>query len=309
MWQVDIAINTAKMMIPFRSSLRALVRSTRGYPITLNAPLALDQGLDQISDLRALGIEVSGQTVLDIGTGWHPIVPLLYRIAGASHIYLTDTERLLDSDTVVDAANWISQRAEEIAARLGLNPETVQSRVDVKPGPLKNVLAGLSMDYLVPFDPSATPPVDLIVSRVVLEHIEPAVLARMHAAFVSALRPNGRVAHIVDNSDHREHRDKRVSRIGFLQYHEPIWRLLCLNRQDYCNRLRHSDHVRLLRDAGFELLLERGEVDARAIADASTIGLAAPWRAKPIEDLAIMTSHLVARVAAGIDPNRKVAGA
>ena len=295
MWEFDVAINTAKAALPFQATLRRMVRARRGYPITSNAPLALSQGLQQIDDLRALRVEIAGRTVLDLGSGWHPIVPLLYRIAGARAVHLTDADRLMDAATLAATSDWLSRQVPEIAGRLGLPEEAVIGRADAGTGPLDRMLARLGMTYHVPFASSKMPAVDIVVSRVVLEHIEPTVLARLHRDFALGLRPGGIVAHIVDNSDHREHRDKRLSRIDFLRYQERAWRLFCLNPQDYCNRLRHSDHVRLLSDAGFELLLANGEVDSRALADALTLNLAEPWRDRPIEDLATTTSRLVGR--------------
>ena len=295
MWELDVAINTAKAALPFRATLRRLVRAGRGYPITGNAPLALGQGLQQIDDLRALGVEIAGREVLDLGSGWHPIVPLLYRIAGASAVHLTDTDRLMDAQSLAAATNWVSKSAPEIAARLGLTEATVTARSDAGAGSFDQMLDRLGMAYHAPFDSANMPAVDAVVSRAVLEHIEPTILARLHHDFASALRPDGVVAHVVDNSDHREHRDKRLSRIDFLRYQERTWRLLCLNPQDYCNRLRHRDHVRLLSEAGFHLLLAHAEVDAQALADVSTMNLAEPWWSWPAEDLAVTTSRLIAR--------------
>lgn len=295
MWQLDVAINTAKAALPFHGALRRAVRARRGYSITGNAGLALAQGLDQIDDLRALGVTIRGAAVLDLGSGWHPIVPLLYRLAGARIVHLTDIERLMDAATLAAATSWVSEQAPAIVDRLGLSPETVGERLDAGGGPLERRLARLGMSYHVPFDTAATPPVDIVVSRVVLEHVEPTALARLHRDFAQALRPNGIAAHAIDHSDHREHRDKRLSRIDFLRYGEGGWRLLCLNRQDYCNRLRHSDHVRLLREAGFAVLLERREIDAGALREVQMVRLAEPWRGRDPSDLATVTSRLIAR--------------
>ena len=71
---------------------------------------------------------------------------------------------------------------------------------------------------------------DIVISRVVLEHIPPAQLRCLHDDFARALRQGGIVSHVVDNSDHREHRDKRLSRIEFLR----------VSRNDLATFLRQS---------------------------------------------------------------------
>ena len=51
----------------------------------------------QIELLRSAGFPVSGRRILELGSGWHPILPMVYLVAGADQVILTDVEYLLDA--------------------------------------------------------------------------------------------------------------------------------------------------------------------------------------------------------------------
>jgi SAM-dependent methyltransferase len=300
MWQVTLAINTVKALLPFQDELRALKRRLSPYTGDAeNCRLALRQGLDQVEALRRMGFPLEGAEVLDLGSGWNPVIPLLFRVAGARRVHLTDLERLLDRDTVLEAASIVVEASEEIARRIGVPPERTRAVLGAPAGDdLDALLASLGLTYTVPFD-SATqmPPVDLVTSRTVLEHIPPAVLLKLFRDFRKGLRPGGAMSHVIDHSDHREHGDKSLSRIDFLRHSEALWKLFCVNPQDYTNRLRHADYTALMREAGYEIALEEREVDARSVEDARTLKLWGRFADLPPEEVATLTSHVVARPA------------
>ena len=148
MWEIDVALNTAKAALPFSATMRRIVRARRGYPVTANALLALEQGLRQIEDLRSLGIQIDGRTILDLGSGWHPIVPLLFRIAGADTVHLSDAHHLMDANSLAAAIAWLGQQAPEISRRLGLTADLVVSRSAAGGGNLEQMLAGSTWHVL-----------------------------------------------------------------------------------------------------------------------------------------------------------------
>jgi cyclopropane fatty-acyl-phospholipid synthase-like methyltransferase len=116
----------------------------------------------------------------------------------------------------------------------------------------------MGMTYAVPFDyKQSEVRVDAIVSHTVLEHISPHVIEELVRDFRRVLNPGGMILHGIDHSDHRANVDTRLSRIDFLRYSDKIWNLLCIDPQDYTNRLRHSDYVAIFRAAGFEIVFER----------------------------------------------------
>lgn len=137
---------------------------------------------------------------------------------------------------------------------------------------------------------------DLVISRATLEHVPEDQLRVFLAQFHRILRPGGATCHLIDNSDHWQHDDKSLSRVAFLRYEETdwVWRLAQMNTQGFQNRLRHSDYRALLEEAGFRTVLAQGTPDPKCLDDLRSLPLAARFRGKPAEDLAILTSLYVA---------------
>lgn len=103
------------------------------------------------------------------------------------------------------------------------------------------------------------------------------------------------MCHLIDNSDHWQHKDRSLSRVDFLRYRDEslVWRLAQINPQAYQNRLRHSDYRAMFADAGFALLFEAGEPDQTCLSDLRTLPLAPRFASYAREDLAILSSLFV----------------
>jgi SAM-dependent methyltransferase len=247
----------------------------------------LSQGIRIIDSLVNAGARIEGGIVLELGTGWTPIIPALFWLLRPSRVICTDVECLMDAATIDHAKRLVTEHAAEVSETLFL-PASLN---------LRTTLAGLQLDYRCPFDPRTVPDhsVDVVYSRAVFEHIERTTLASLLRDFHRMLRPGGLMCHVVDNSDHFEHRDKSLSRLNFLRYGPLAWRAMCLNRQNYQNRLRHSDYEHLITSVGFDLLASSGEPDEVAMRDLNILRLAPQFEGRPKVDLAILTSQFLAR--------------
>jgi SAM-dependent methyltransferase len=296
---VSVLRSALKSQLPFQPTLRQWARRLRPYQDNPgNSHYAFDQGLQQITLLRAAGVDLRAD-ILEFGSGWLPIIPLLYTLAGARRLILTDIERLMDDRTTARARHLVEGRLAEVAAALQTPEPDLRARL-AEP---------FTPDYLVPWDAHRHPAasVDLVVSRAVFEHVPPPALRDFIAAFGRILRPGGTMCHTIDNSDHWEHLDKTRSRIEFLRHHDgPLWRLATLNPQDYQNRLRHSDYLALFDELGWSPLIADGTPDPKCLADLKTLPLAPAFAGRDPADLAILNSVLVlARSDAAPTPARQ----
>jgi len=285
MWR-QVTIDSVKALIPFKNQARRALRSVRPYAsLPDNDEYALKQGAELVAKLLAQNAEIG--TVLEIGTGWMPTVPFVFHAAGAKKLWLTDVEPLMDEVTLAAAARFVESRLPDIAAITGIALETLSENLN-KP---------LSYDYLCPlhFEEVEGNLLDLVYSRTVLEHIAPATLAEMLSEMHRVIRPGGMSAHIIDNSDHFEHADKRLTRVNFLQYSSAVWRLTHLNAQAYQNRLRHSDYVMMFEASPFELVHTDAVVDERALTALEKFPLHSDFTQYSKEDLAALTSWIIAR--------------
>ncbi len=94
---------------------------------------------------------------------------MLFKLAGARSLILTDIERLMDRTTIAHAKAVLATRISEISTMLGR--------------PLEELLAALAEPfepkYLVPWQIETHPDesADLIISRAAFEHVPPPRLA------------------------------------------------------------------------------------------------------------------------------------
>lgn len=292
----DVGIAHAKSVLPLRGPLIRLKRAITPYQSNLaNDWCALDHGVSMIRSLRQHYGSLEGATVVEIGTGWQPTIPLLLYLAG-SRVILTDVERLLDFSTVVGSIAFIASQFEWVACRLDMEPGAVTDALCRGLGRnLSSLLANLRFEYHAPADVCDLPPgsADIIYSRAVLEHIPASFLRELLVGCRALLSPNGMMMHIVDNSDHWQHTDPRLSRLNFLRYSDPVWRLINSSGQIYQNRLRHSDYIALIAAAGYEICHERADIDPGARLDALRLSLAPRFQDRDPDDLAVLTSHIL----------------
>jgi SAM-dependent methyltransferase len=299
-WQMKCFIDNCKGLIPFQYSLRKLKRRVGPYhPCLPRGAYAINEGLIQIQWLCDTLGRLEGKTVLEIGSGWELLIPMLFSLCRVERLYLTDLTALLDKVTLAGSMESFRANKQPILDALHMDSHEFDNRFNGEINSEEDFLSRHRFIYLAPCDcrslslESAT--LDVITSRSVLEHIPPPVIEGIFQESYRLLKPGGLVCHFVDNSDHWEHGDKSISRVNFLRYSDRIFRLTYLNSLNYQNRLRHSQYIDMLRGAGFEILRAEPTVDAHALKALDTLPLAAAFRRFSAEDLATTDSYLLAR--------------
>jgi SAM-dependent methyltransferase len=298
-WQIKWARNAFFGVLPFTDALRRIKRRLRPYPTDI-PEWTLEEGVRLLGMLREAGCTIRGASILEIGSGWRPIIPLLFSLAGARRVVMVDTQRLLDEGTFSGVVSNLATRAPRLATQLETDENTVRSALAAPPRKLDQLLSRFRMQYLAPCDLISTAlsdgEFDVVVSRAVLEHVPPNILQPLLHRVFSLLRPGGLTCHAVDNSDHWSHADKRLSRVNFLRYSDRVFGFLNrFNPLDYQNRLRHPEYIELLRQSGLEVIISRSDPEPKAMVDLKALPVAARFQAFPVEDLARLDSYFVAR--------------
>src|SRR5262249_38085569 len=278
-----------------------LKRRFGGYKAnSANNPGTLIGGLMQVEWLtRHLGT-LNGCAVLEIGTGWEPIIPLVYRLAGARIIYLTDSTRLVCQESLDAALAFLTASRAQICAALK-TPEAEFDRILARRRSEHSVearLKALDLLYLAPCDCRSlqldSGSLDVIYSRSVLEHIPAPIIREIFREAMRLLKPAALMCHFIDNSDHCEHHDKSISRVNFLQHNNFDWRFTCVNPFHYQNRLRHQEYLHMLADGGFKILRAERDIHQRSLTLLPELKLAPQFQSRPHDDLAAISSYLLA---------------
>jgi SAM-dependent methyltransferase len=299
-WYLKCVVDSCKALVPFQNQIRDV--KYRFIPYVgdaWNNELTIRQGLNQIADIRAVR-SLEGATVLEVGSGWQPFIPTLFSLAGAKRVYLTDLRRLLQPASFQTAMAALNLHRRLIVDSLQISEKTFDETIAGNANDsLADAFGRRKLEYLAPCDcrklslPDQS--VDIVISRAVLEHIPPQVIQDIFHESYRLLTPQGLACHYVDNSDHWQHADNSISRVNFLRFPDSVFRWTYLNGLNYQNRLRHPEYVAMLRKAGFDLLRQEGVVDSGALEALKTLPLDEQFRRFATEDLAALTSYLLAR--------------
>jgi SAM-dependent methyltransferase len=299
-WRTKCAIDNAKGILPFQAQLRRLKDRISPYQPNFRRDLeTIVQGIRQVEWVSEV-LPIPGASVLEIGSGWQPIVPLLYSLAGASQVVLTDLNVLLRSDTFAATLHSLRSQRQVISDGLNLDPKILDYALREDPGAsMEARLKEMHLVYMAPCDCRnlnlSAASLDVVTSRNCLEHIPPGVLQEIFHESYRLLKPGGVACHLVDHSDHWEHHDKSLSRVNFLKYSDSVFRWTYIfNSLNYQNRLRHPEYVQMLHKAGFRLAREERSVDEASLRDLPQMQLAGRFRGFFKEDLATIESLLLA---------------
>jgi hypothetical protein len=225
--------------------LRRAKRWIRPYPTDV-PEWTLEEGLRLIEMLREAGCPVRGAEVLEVGSGWRPIIPLRFGLAGAARVVMIDTQPLMDGAVFAGTVANLGRHAPRISSRLGLEERSVRAVLTAPSADLAELLERFRMEYHAPCNLISSPlpdgGFDVVTSRAVLEHVPPVVLRPLLGRVFRLLRAGGWTCHAVDNSDHWSHADGRLSRVNFLRHSDRYFGLFnWFNPLDYQNRLRHPE--------------------------------------------------------------------
>ena len=191
----------------------------------------------------------------EFGAGWDLAIPLSYAALGVGRQVLVDIRPSARVELVNESLTVFERLWDELEVEAGRELRRLG-------GPVASVAEleeRLGIAYLAPRDARATalPPasVDFVSSTDTCEHIPEDDLAQIFRECRRLLPAGGAFSCRIDLQDHYAYFDSSLSRYNFLRYPDTAWRLVN-SPLHFQNRLRARDYLRLVRDAGFEVVAE-----------------------------------------------------
>jgi SAM-dependent methyltransferase len=232
----------------------------------------------------------------EFGAGWDLAIPLSYAALGVGRQVLVDIHPSARIELVNDSLAAFERLWDELEQEAGRELRPLGGAV----GSLVELEERLGIAYLAPRDARATglpdESIDFVSSTDTCEHIPADDLARIFRECRRLLRPGGAFSCRVDLQDHYAYFDPTLSRYHFLRFSDRAWRLVN-SPLHFQNRLRAPDYLRLVRDAGFELLAERPSGPSEeGLEELRALPLAARFRnGYTSEELGVTVLSFVAR--------------
>lgn len=285
-WQMKAVALAVLSVAPFGSRLYRRLQDVLGTSrLDVNADYGYGSKPVLVRDLQKHGIDLTRSDILEIGTGWHAVLPLLLSLAGARSITTIDMNPWLTAESLDEALSSLHGIADRIETDLGVpataTRETLaRMREELREASVHDVLRGARITYRAPLNlmQSGWPDgsFDVAISTNVLEHIPPETLRQLQTELRRIVRPGGVVLHLVNPGDHFAV-DPRITTVNFVRYSPAVWRMIGGWRLAYHNRLRCIDYVKLLESAGFVVEGREARLDERAL-DAVRTGRIRPHR-------------------------------
>jgi hypothetical protein len=241
---------------------------------------------------------------MELGTGWHPVVPLALGLAGVEEVLSIDRTMLVRPVNVAAVLRMFIQASNDgrLAERLVvLRPDRldIMRSLAANPEVAATRLTEVGVNFLVGDARNtdlSSASIDLFTSNNTFEHIPPDVLLNILVEMRRLAAPDAVLSHFVDLSDHYSHFDSSLSPYNFLRYSEPQWRLLN-NNLVFQNRLRVSGYRGLFNAAGLKLISEDG-FTPQPVADIGQLRLPAALRNQPADEVLVTQAWFTAVVGA-----------
>ena len=242
-------------------------------PTPLRVRQKIEVALLYFDTLERLGtpLDLTTAAHIDLGSGWHPTIPLFLHACGCDRQWLFDVSPLLNSGllqkTIASVREVISDPTHPASERVKRIPAVSESAT------LPSALEALGMSYTAPYMErleSLSDAADLVTSTQVLQHVDHGILSRIFSGVFRALKPGGHFIATIHLKDLNAPLGGN-SPYSHLRFSPALWRACVNSRIMSFNRLKAPDFRSLLETAGFSLPhfeVERGTTADLARLDA-----------------------------------------
>lgn len=237
-------------------------------------------------------------SVVEVGTGWFPIIPIALHLCGAGQIWSYDIVRLMRTDGFQKVVEYFCSFA-TTGELYELLPDALPERVSYFLSLARSSLPPI--EFLKRLDinavigdvtnlPLNSGSVDFVFSHGALEHFPPALLDRTATEFRRLCHRSSVMSHFVGMADQFAFFDKSITPFNNMRYSTRAWRWLDSPIIPQ-NRLRTPDYINFFTNAGFEMSA-REDIDGEQ-SDLARIHLAPEFRRYAQADLRVLWSWLI----------------
>jgi SAM-dependent methyltransferase len=242
------------------------------------------------------GVAPGEAVFYEFGAGWDLAIPLSYAALGVGRQVLVDIRPSVRVELVNDSLAAFERLWDELEDEAGRGLRRFGGPVS-SVGELEE---RFGIAYLAPRDARATgladKSVDFVSSTDTCEHIPEADLEQIFRECLRLLPPGGAFSCRIDLQDHYAYFDPSLSRYHFLRFSDRAWRL-ANSPLHHQNRLRSPDYLRLVREAGYELVAEHpSRPSVESLAELRAFPLAPRFRdGYTLEELGVTVLSFIAR--------------
>lgn len=306
-WILKAVVQKAISFLPYRNRINLWFQKniTKGVELSdEHFQYKIEHARDHLEFLSENTAYAKSQsTIMELGTGWYPIVPLCLFLAGYKKIISIDLnawlkkegqlaalKRILDLHQAGTLKDYVTDYDESRLAilqklwseREHISYEAFNAAILLVPR-VENLITTDLPDHCVEF----------ICSNNTFEHIYPKPLKAILARMQRLLKPQGSMSHFIDMSDHFAHFDQSITVYNFLKFSKSRWQLLDNEIQPQ-NRLRFSEYKKMYEELG--LVVSREVVRPYDLSVLDGVRLHSDYKDFERADLGVLHGYLVSHV-------------
>ena len=302
-WKIKGVIQGVLARLPAGQSLNDLMQASLGGRRNLQHHVDAKVTKDWVvhaENLRNAGVGLAGARLVEIGSGWIPVLPLCFSIAGARETLTFDLTRHLDAEATLATLRALERHVPAIAAAAGVAEDEARARWQrlCAARGVDELLALAGITYRAPADATRTglpdASVDIVISNSVLEHVPDAVLDPLMEEGRRVLKPGGVSIHNVNCGDHYAYFDRNITPIHYLRFGAAEWRWWN-NDILFQNRLRPRDFLASAERVGLELVVVFQRPRKELLDQLAQLPIAPEFRHYPPEELCTTSVDFIAR--------------
>lgn len=301
-WKYKATLQAFLSIIPFGERINHQLQKLSGGNDLSHVDEYVKHGIRIIKLLIENGfVKLEDTEILEVGTGWLPIFPMLFSLLGANKIYTYDHVPHLRFNLAKSTLFEIGNNFPIISKQLGITAEKLKEKyskvIDSKD--LRGLCNSLNIEYIAHGDASYTNipdnTLDLFFSFAVFEHIPEHVVERLAKEAMRTLKQGAFFYNYVGLFDHFVSFDKKITKVNFLKYPEYLWKILAKNKITYLNRLRNSQFIEIIRSCGFKIISLNTSVDLYSLEALKEMKIDKKFRGFSLEDLATTNLEILAK--------------
>jgi ubiquinone/menaquinone biosynthesis C-methylase UbiE len=263
----------------------------------------LGHATEHLKGFRQYSHDAVPKCSLELGTGWYPVVPVSFFLAGVDNIYSVDISFLTSKERLKTTLQKfaVCYHSGELGKYIRVVPERFDTMINILDSinrfSLHEVLKKLNISYLIEDARKLSLPdnsVDLVNSNNTFEHIShDALIAILKELKRVAKKQGGVMSHFIDMSDHFAHLDKTITIYNFLQFSDRQWKWIN-NSITSQNRNRIYDYRQIYFDLMIPISNEtfrKGNPD-----ELKSISLSEKFSNKQLEEIAISHCRFISHM-------------
>lgn len=290
-WYLKACVQKLLSMTPYGKELNFITQKRWGGLRELNIEYRIKQMPEFFNPILQRFGTLSGLKITEIGTGWIPVLPVAFSLIGAQ-CKTFDIVRNLKRDLVINTLREMAEHLETLSEMGSFPLKKVRERYQraSEETEIERVLEAVGVHYTAPIDtrqlPIQSDSQDVVVSRLVLQHIPPRILPKVLKELYRILKYGGISIHTVNLHDEYAAVDPKVTLVNFLRYPSWFWDNFGNNSIKYINRCRYPYYLKVFESTGFRVLSLFKRLDKRSFETLPKMKIAREFRYHTREELA-----------------------